>query len=216
VSAARDYLATPDLGTPGCIRRTDELAGLILRDDGSERIVEGQVVPFNTWIEVDNPREGHFVERFAPGSLRKSLGLLQRVKGYFEHGRSRMFERAPIMQIQDTWEQADGAYFRASLLRGLPAWIEDGLRRGLYGASLGAEPIVVERERYPRPSTYNPKGLEERTYREIRAYDISLTARPAYESAVVALRSHEWIPYAPRRDYLRDVDYFADPLPDLL
>jgi hypothetical protein len=48
------------------------------------RIVEGMVVPYGQWLEVDNPREGHFLERWAPGSLRKSFGLLRRMKGYFD------------------------------------------------------------------------------------------------------------------------------------
>jgi phage head maturation protease len=193
-----------------------------------ERMVEGMVVPFGVWQEIDSPREGKFVERFAPGSLRKSFGLLRRLKGYFEHGKSRMFDRAPIMEIRETWEQPDGAYFRAALLDGLPVWVTDGLRRGLYGASLGAEPIVVERERFPERSDYNPKGLEERTYKELRAFDISLTPQPAYESATVALRARDYLASdsnaifrvalepvyflsAPtRRDYLEPTDYLSD------
>jgi len=203
----------------------------------TERTIEGQVVPWNQWLEVDNPREGHFIERFLPGSLRKSFGLLRRLKGYMEHGKTRTFERAPVMQVLDAWETGTGAFFQATLLDGIPPFIVDGIRRGLYGASLGAEPIEVERTRFPGRSAHNPKGLEERTYRELRAFDISLTASPAYESAMVTLRANDYLadysnaifrvgiepvhflagPSRRPRDYFADIppyrprDYLADP-----
>jgi phage head maturation protease len=162
-----------------------------------ERIVEGLLVPFGEWLEVDNAREGHFMERFAPGSLRKSFGFLRKLKGYMDHGRSRMFERAPIMQLTEAWETTAGAFFRASLLDGIPPFIIDGIKRGLYGASVGGEPIDVEVERFPGRSAHNPRGIEERTYRGLRVHDVSLTSSPAYETSQVALRA---------RDYLGDDD----------
>lgn len=170
--------------------RVSPPSNLIFRDEGGDATVEGMVVPFNEWVEIDNILEGHFLERFSPGSLKKTFSeSMRNVKGRFEHGRSKMFERAPIMEIQEAWETSKGAFFRANLLDGLPGWMIDGLRRGLYGASIGAEPVVVERTRRPQISAENPNGLEERTYRELRAYDISLTPSPTYESAMVVLRS---------------------------
>lgn len=163
---------------------------LVLREDGGEPTVEGMVVPYGEWSEVDSILEGHFFERFAPGSLKKTFTeSVRRMKGYFEHGRSRMFERAPIMDIQEAWDTEHGAFFRASLLAGIPDFIVDGIRRGLYGASIGARPVVVERDANPGKSDYNPKGLEERTYKELRAFDISLTPTPHYEEATVMMRS---------------------------
>jgi phage head maturation protease len=163
---------------------------LVFREDGDTPTVEGMVVPYNEWSEVDSVLEGHFLERFAPASLKKTFAeSFKRMKGYFEHGRSKMFDRAPIMDIQETWETDAGAFFRANLLSGLPDFMVDGLRKGLYGASLGARPIVVEREKKPQASDYNPAGLEERTYKELRAFDISLTPSPHYENATVMLRS---------------------------
>jgi hypothetical protein len=126
--------------------------------------------------------------------LRLALqAVLHRLKGYFDHGKSRTFDRAPVMEIKETWETEAGAFFRASLLDGIPSYIVDGIRRGLYGASLGAEPIDVDVDRFPQRSAHNPKRLEERTYRELRAFDISLTASPAYESATVALRAKDYL-----------------------
>lgn len=166
---------------------------LIVRNEDSDTpIVEGMVVPYGQWSEVDSIMEGRFIERFAAGSLTKSFAeSFRRVKGYFEHGLDRVFGRAPIMDIQETWETDEGAFFRAQLLKGLPDYMLDGIRRGLYGASLGAKelPGKTDRVRWPRPSDYNPKGIEERTYRELRANDISLTPRPHYEEAAVMMRS---------------------------
>ena len=165
-------------------------SALIFRDEDGEQTVEGVVVPYGQWSEVDSVMEGHFMERFAPGSLRKSFSEgFSRMKGYFEHGKSRMFDRTPVMELREAWETDGGAFFRANLLRGLPEWMVDGLRRGLYGVSLGAEPVKVDRTRYPKVSDYNPKGLEERTYKELRGYDISLTPSPHYAEATAMLRS---------------------------
>lgn len=165
-------------------------SALIFRDEDGEQTVEGIVVPYGQWSEVDSVMEGHFIERFAAGSLRKSFSEgFSRMKGYFEHGRSRLFDRAPIMELREAWETNEAAFFRANLLRGLPEWMTDGLRRGLYGVSLGAEEVKTDRTRYPKRSDYNPKGLEERTYKELRGHDISLTPSPHYSEATAVLRS---------------------------
>ena len=172
------------------IYRVAAPSGLIFREDDAGRSVEGLVVPYNVWSEVDSVMEGHFMERFAPGSLRKTFAeTLSRAKGYFEHGRSRLFDRTPIMEVTRTWEEPEGPWFAATLLRGLPEWMVDGIGRGLYGVSLGATPVKVERVRNPKPSAHNPKGIEERTYRELKAFDISLTPTPHYAEATAMLRS---------------------------
>jgi phage head maturation protease len=73
---------------------------LIFREEAGEAIVEGLVVPFGVWSEV-NSGEGHFLESFRYGCLRESFAqrAKNRLIGLFEHGRSRLFGRAPIMEI---------------------------------------------------------------------------------------------------------------------
>jgi phage head maturation protease len=153
--------------------------------------VEGRVVPFGVWQEIDNPREGNFLERFAPGSLARSFasGALSKLQGYFEHGRDTRFGGMPVMVVERTWEQQDGGYFSGELLDGLPEVFYSGLRRRLYGTSLGARVVDEERVRFPQRSTHNPKAIEEGTYTEVDAFDISITPRPQYEGTTVALRS---------------------------
>jgi phage head maturation protease len=171
------------------IYRVSAPSALIFRDEDDPQ-VEGPIVPYGKWSLVDSAIEGPpFMERFAAGSLTKSLTeSFNKVKGYFEHGRSRMFDRTPIMEINETWDTTDAPMFRARLLNGLPEWMVDGIRKNLYGASLGASVMKVQRERRPKQSEHNPGGLEERTYTEVRVHDISLTPAPHYDTAVV-LRS---------------------------
>ena len=172
------------------IYRVAAPSGLIFREeDNGEQTIEGLVVPYGQWSEVDSVIEGHFLERFSFGSLAKSFSEgFARMKGYFEHGQSKMFDRTPIMALRRVWETEAAAWFEANLLRGLPPHMIDGIRHGQYGVSLGATPIKMERNTHPRKSEYNPKGLEERTYKELRAYDISLTPAPHYDTPVM-LRS---------------------------
>lgn len=161
---------------------------VIFRDDDVPTI-EGKLVPYGEWSEVNSLVEGHFMERFAAGSLTKTFQEgLGRIKGYFEHGMSRMFDRMPVMDIKAAWDTDEGGFFRAEILDSVPELVKDGLRRGIYGASFGGKPIKGTRVRRPGASEHNPQGLEERTYTEVRGNDISLTPRPHY-SYPLALRS---------------------------
>ena len=165
-------------------------AQVVYRDEGDQGIIESMVVPFNEWIEVDSVFEGHFMERFAPGSLRKTLREnLNRIRVYFEHGFSNKYDSQPIAELKRAWEEAGGAWFNAALLEGLDPVLLSGLQRGLYGASIGAKIVKTDIDAKPKLSAHNPKGLEERTYTEVQAHDFSITPRPAYASTSVAMRS---------------------------
>jgi phage head maturation protease len=164
--------------------------GLLIFRDDDEPTIEARVVPFNQWSEVNSVVEGHFLERFSPGSLAKTIAeRASELKVYYEHRKSRLFDSQPIAVMREAWEQPDGGYFRAALLDGLPELFRDGLRRGLYGASIGADVINMKRVRRPGISDHNPMGIEERTYTELRAFDYSVTPQPHYASATVTLRS---------------------------
>ena len=94
--------------------RVSAPSALIFRDEDDQATVEGLVVPYETWSEVDSVMEGHFLERFAVGSLKKTFAEgMRRAKGYFEHGRDRAFGGAPIMDVTETWETPQGPMFRA-------------------------------------------------------------------------------------------------------
>jgi hypothetical protein len=130
------------------------------------------------------------MERFAAGSLKKTLREnIARIRVYFEHGFSQKYDSEPIADLLRAWEEPDSAWFRASLLDGVSDLLRSGLRRGLYGASVGARIVKADVNVNPGASAHNPKGLEERTYTEVQAHDFSITPRPAYASTSVSLRS---------------------------
>lgn len=161
---------------PGELRfREDSPAGPVL---------EGRLMPYGEFTEINSRNEGHFLERFAPGSLAKTLAAhLKRIRVLFEHGQDRSIGRQPIAVVDSFRDAPDGAYYRASLLRGVPELLVEGLRSGVYGSSVRFNPVKVDRVRFPRPSAVNPAGIEERTIREARIYEFSVVTFPAYQNA---------------------------------
>lgn len=64
-----------------------------------------------------------------------------------------------------------------------------GLRAGAYGASFR---FSVMRERFdphPPASTYNERGLPERTLEQVRLLELGPVTFPAYAGATVGVRS---------------------------
>jgi HK97 family phage prohead protease len=153
-------------------------------------VVEGRMMPYDEWTEVRSSIEGHFMERFAPGSLAKTIAEQgDRVRALWEHGLDAMLGRSAIASVDEMREEADGAYFRATLLEGMPTLILSGIRRGLYGSSIRFRPIQVDRVKAPARSEHNPDGIEERTVREAFMKEFSITPFPQYAGATAAIRS---------------------------
>lgn len=177
------------------VYRVSSPAEMHYRDSGdgdSAAILEGRMMPYGEWTEVRSSVEGHFMERFSPGALAKTMSEQKsRIRVMFEHGFDRMLGRQAIADIQDFEDQPDGAYYRAGLLSGLPTLMVEGLRRGLYGSSIRFSPIPGkwDRVRSPRPSEHNPEGLPEHTIREARIKEFSVVLFPQYEGATAHIRS---------------------------
>lgn len=162
----------------------------LLEDAGETPVLEGRMMPYNEWTEVNSPIEGHFMERFAPGSLAKTMSEQgARIRALFEHGFDAVLGMQAIADVPQFREEDDGAYFRADLLDGLPPLLVSGLRRGLYGSSIRFKPVKGEKVRSPKPSDYNPKGLPEITYREASMREFSVVTFPQYAGATAHVRS---------------------------
>lgn len=160
-------------------------------DGGSEPILEGRMMPYNEWTEVDSAIEGHFMERFAPGALQKTLRERGRqIRVLFEHGFDTLGKQ-PIATFDDFRDEDDGAYFEATLMRAVPDLILEGLRRGVYGSSVRfrALPGKWDRVRSPGKSEHNPDGIPEHTIREAFVREFSVVTFPAYAGATVGVRS---------------------------
>ncbi len=172
------------------VYRASEPSAMHFREDeGSASILEGRMMPYGEWGEIRSRVEGHFMERFAPGSLAKTMReQATKMRALFEHGLDLLGTQA-IAEIDELREEADGAYYRASLLDGLPPLLVAGLRRGLYGSSIRYEPVKWDRVRYPKRSEHNPEGIPEITVREGMVKEFSVTTFPVYAGATARIRS---------------------------
>ncbi len=178
------------MGTGEFVYRATEPEGMRFREEGDGApVLEGRMMPYGEWTEVDSSVEGHFLERFAPGSLAKTLNeRAARIRILFEHGLD-FLGRQPIAAFEGFRDEDDGAHYEASLLRGVPDLLVEGLRRGVYGSSIRYRPVKWERLRSPGESDHNPEGLPEHTIREAFIKEFSVVTFPQYEGATAGVRS---------------------------
>jgi hypothetical protein len=71
----RDYLAPrqPEVVRPKLVVRAAE--PVRFRETAGSTLT-GRMVPYGEWCEIRNSKEGHFLERFAPGALAKTIRTL--------------------------------------------------------------------------------------------------------------------------------------------
>ena len=172
-------------------RATDPETLLFRQEGDAPPILEGRMMPYDEWTEVNSSTEGHFLERFVPGSLAKTMQeRAKRIRVLFEHGLD-FLGRQPIATFDEFRDEEDGGYYASSLLRGVPDLLVEGLRRGVYGSSIRFRPVPGkwDRVRSPEPSEHNPEGLPEHTIREAYVHEFSVVTFPQYEGATAHVRS---------------------------
>lgn len=157
-------------------------------EDGSH-LLEGRMMPYGEWTEVNSVIEGHFMERFLPGSLTKTMQeRASRIRALFQHGRD-FLGRQPIASGITFEDRDDGAYYGATLFRSVPELIVEGLRHGVYGSSIQYKPLKYDRVMRPRRSEHNPEGIPEITVREAYVKEVSVVTFPQYDGATASVRS---------------------------
>lgn len=165
---------------------------LHLREEGEAGpILEGRMMPYGEWAEVRSRVEGHFLERFMPGSLAKTLReRASEIKILFNHGQD-FLGKQTIAAFDAFRDEPDGVDYEASLLRGVPDLLVEGLRHGLYGSSVRFRPMPGkwQRVRSPGRSEHNPDGIPEHTIREAYIHEFSVVTFPAYLGATASVRS---------------------------
>jgi HK97 family phage prohead protease len=169
-----------------------EAGAAILRAeaDDAPAVLEGRMMPYGQWTEIRSRSEGHFLERFAPGALTKTLAeQASKIRVLFEHGLDVVIGKQAIAEVEGFRDEEDAAYYRGTILEGLPPLLLSGLRRGLYGSSIRFGPVKWDRTRYPMRSEHNPERREERTIREAIIKEISVVTFPAYAGATASVRS---------------------------
>jgi HK97 family phage prohead protease len=157
-------------------------------EDGGH-ILEGRMMPYDEWTEVRSSIEGHFLERFTPGSLAKTMAeRAKRIRVMFEHGMD-FLGRQSIAAGLTFDDREDGAWYDAALFRSVPELIVEGLRHNVYGSSIRFRPVKWDRVRSPAKSEHNPEGIPEHTIREAMVQEFSVVSFPQYEGATAAVRS---------------------------
>jgi excisionase family DNA binding protein len=84
-------------------------------------VVEGRMLPYGEWTQINSPSEGRFMQQVVYGSLRSEVEAgRDRIKVLFEHGTDPILGTLQVAQLTSMREQPDGVYFSAELLRGVP------------------------------------------------------------------------------------------------
>jgi HK97 family phage prohead protease len=173
---------------PGLQYRSAEEAGL---GPGYLGMVNIRFSPVNEWTEINSAWEGRFMERFAAGAWKKTIGeRASQIKSLFQHGADPQVGDKPLGPFRKLEEDEGGGYAEVALLdTSYNRDLEPGLKEGLYGASHRFMTVREEEVTDPEPSEDNPLGLPERTIKEARLYELGPVTFPAYAGASAGMRS---------------------------
>jgi phage head maturation protease len=157
---------------------------------GEGRTLSGVFSPFDTWQEIRNPLEGHFMERISPFAFKKTIAESgSKVKLLYSHGHDATVGTMLLGKIDRLYEDDTAARYEATLFESVPPLLLDGLRSGIYGSSWRGEILKENFDPKPGRSTSNPKGLPESTVLELRLVDVGPTSLPAYASSTAEVRA---------------------------
>jgi HK97 family phage prohead protease len=177
------------------VRAEPQAGDAAATDAGGMPTLYGYFTRFDEWTEIDSWFEGNFLERLVSGSFKKTFRE-QTPKVLFQHGMDGMCGDKPLGPPDVLREESDGPYYEVPLLD--TTYVRDlvpGLEAGLYGASFRFSVMREEWVEDPGVSDHNPKGLPERTIKEVRCSEFGPVTFPAYPGATAAVRSmtDEWI-----------------------
>jgi len=164
----------------------------LMRDSPSAMpVLRGHFAVWDTPTEIRSSYEGHFIERFAPGSMDKTLAEgKNRIKALFQHGEDPQIADKPLGAIQRLEPDSTGAYYEVPMLdTAYNRELIPGLDAGLYGASFRFQVISEDFDPKPKRSEANPNGIPERTVTEAKVIEFGPVTFPAYKEATAGLRS---------------------------
>jgi HK97 family phage prohead protease len=160
------------------------------KDDGGLGTLEVRFSKFGNWYRIASLWEGEFLERVERGAFAKTIAESgDRVRVLFDHGFDPSIGDKVLGPITDLREDKDAAVgvvdlFDTSYNRDLLP----GLEAGVYGSSMR---MVVTRDEWnddPDPSADNPKGLPERTIKEVRLIEFGPVTFPANPESTSAMQ----------------------------
>ncbi len=171
------------------VRVTDPFTLIRSMTEGGMPTLHGVGMPYEEWAEIGPSRsEGHFMERFASGSLRKTINEgRDRIRCLFHHGQDPNIGVKPLGPITNIGEMGRGVeydceLFDADYVRALVP----GLEAGVFGSSVRFSTIQKADE---RKRVSNAKGLLERTIKEAALRELGPTPFPAYLGTTTGVRS---------------------------
>ncbi|HEY8756793.1 MAG TPA: HK97 family phage prohead protease [Candidatus Dormibacteraeota bacterium] len=191
-SADLSQLEHRSLPREGLIRA---ISGCEIRDagdgDAGPGTLTGYLATFNQWTEIKSQREGHFMERMAPGAFQRTIADNgSRMKVTFNHGKDPQLGDK-VLGIPSLLEEDDrGVRYEVPLLdTSYNRDLAPGLRAGAYGSSFRFNVAAEDYNKKATRSDYNPQGLPERTVRELHMQEFGPVTFPAYLGATAGMRS---------------------------
>jgi HK97 family phage prohead protease len=154
------------------------------------RTLFGYFARFNEATIINDAREGHFVERVAPGAFSKTIAeRRERIYVNYDHGKDPAIGRKPLGVLTSLHEDQNGGAFEVRLSdtsfnRDIAAMARDSL----LGASFAFQ---VTRDSWTQPrrgTPSNPDALPERIIKAVELYELGPVSVPAYPSARVGMR----------------------------
>lgn len=159
--------------------------------EGTMPTLEVRFSKFDTWYEIDSFWEGTFLERTVRGAFKRTINNNgAHVKCLFNHGMDFAVGEQVLGPIRALREEEDSPVGEVDLLD--TSYNRDlipGLDAGVYGSSFRFRVIVDEWNDDPGTSEHNPKGLPERTIKEVRLYEFGPVTFPANPDSTAGLRS---------------------------
>lgn len=160
-------------------------------DNGDMPTLVGSLAVFDEWTEINSRAEGHFLERIAPGAFDKTISENRdKMRVLFQHGSDPQIGDKPLGPIASLTAGARSVDYEVPLLdTTYNRELLPGLEAGLYGSSFRFEVLREQRDRKAPKSEHNPRGLPERTVKEVRMAEFGPVTFPAYAGTTSGLRS---------------------------
>jgi len=151
---------------------------------------------FGQWTEIRSQREGNFLERVAPGAFTQTIARdRSKMRVLFEHGIDPLVGAKPLGPVSDLRQDGRGAYYESELFDvNYVRELVPALQAGQFGSSFRFAVTGEEFVARPQRSSFNPRGLPERTVTGATVREFGPTIAPAYQGADASVRSASDVP----------------------
>ncbi len=183
--------ATTNPPRENLVRALSAAPELVRDTPGGMPVLRGHFAVWDTPTEIRSAYEGHFIERFAPSSMTKTLSEARsRIKVLFQHGKDPQIGDKPLGMPERLEPDEVGAYYEVPMFdTAYNRELIPGLDGGAYGASFRFQVISEDFDQKPKRSEANPNGIPERTVTEAKVIEFGPVTFPAYKEATAGLRS---------------------------